>query len=115
MTAIRITLPIPPSVNAMYRNVPGRGRVSTAALVNWKAAAGWQLKSQRPNPITGFYRFALYLPQDMRGDIDGRLKAPIDLMVSHSITPDDRFAKSVTAERSDLVGPGECLIVIEAA
>lgn len=41
MTAdpFHIDLPLPPSVNALYRNVPGRGRVKTALYKRWHAVA----------------------------------------------------------------------------
>lgn len=114
MAATRLTLPIPPSVNQMYSNVLGRGRIATTALRNWKEAAGLRLKEQRPQPVIGPYKFALYLPNKMRGDIDGRLKAAIDLLVTHGVTPDDRFAKSVLAERCEEVEAGQCVIVVDA-
>ena len=113
--AIRLTLPIPPSLNGAYFNVPGRGRVSSRGLSDWKAAAGWKLKSQRPGSIPGAYRFALYLPAKMRGDLDNRIKAAMDLLKEHRVTPDDRRAVSVLAERSELVGDGECLVIVEPA
>lgn len=113
--SIRITLPIPPSINSMYRNVPGRGRVASKGLREWKEAAGWKLQAQPRQQFHGPFRIKLYLPQDMRGDVDGRLKAAIDLLVAHRVTPDDRFAQSVSSERSADVPPGECLIVVESA
>lgn len=110
---VRLRLPIPPSVNASYANVPGRGRVATKALRQWKKDAGWMLQSQRPGRVAGKYRACLYLPERMRGDVDGRLKAALDLLVTHGVTDDDHFAHSALAERSEIVGVGECLIVIE--
>ena len=113
--AIRLRLPIPPSLNNAYANSPGRGRVPTRGLSDWKAAAGWKLREQRPGSIIGAYRFALYLPEKMRGDLDNRIKAAMDLLKTHGVTPDDRRAVSVFAERSELVGDGECLVVVQAA
>lgn len=127
-SALRLTLPLPPSVNAAYRNLSdkekailrakGKGvppRVSSAALKAWKDDAGWRLQSQPRRQFVGPFRVRLYVPMAMRGDVDGRLKAAIDLLVAHKITPDDRFAKSVSSERCEAVPPGECLLVVEAA
>ena len=112
---IRLVLPIPPSLNNSYASVPGRGRVPSAELIKWQQAAGWSLQSQRPGMISGPYRFAIYLPEKMRGDISNRIKHAEDLLVTHGVTPDDKNARSVLAERSEIVGKGECLIVVEAA
>lgn len=114
-SALRLRLPIPPSVNGMYVNVPGRGRVSSKALRDWKKDAGWRLQSQPRQQFAGPFRIMLYVPAAMRGDVDARLKAAIDLLVTHKITPDDRFAQSVSAERCEAVPPGECLLIIESA
>ena len=113
--AIRLRLPIPPSLNNAYWNVPGRGRIRSRGLADWKISAGWKLKAQRPGSVTGAYRFAIYLPEKMRGDLSNRIKAAEDLLVEHGVTPDDSRAVSVIAERSELVGDGECLVVVEAA
>ena len=48
MTEVVINLPFPVSVNALYRNVRGRGRVMTERHKTWRQAAGWELEQQRP-------------------------------------------------------------------
>jgi Holliday junction resolvase RusA-like endonuclease len=88
--------------------------VSSPALTQWKKDAGWLLQSQRPARVEGPYRFAIYLPSGMRGDVDGRIKAALDLLVAHGVTSDDKHAVSAFAERSEVVSMGECLVVIEA-
>ena len=113
--AIRLTLPLPPSVNAAYVNVVGRGRVSSKALTNWKKDAGWRLQSQPRAQFAGPFRVAIYIPENMPGDADNRVKPCLDLLVSHRVTPDDRFARSVLVERCEAVSHGECLIVVESA
>ncbi len=57
---IRITLPLPPSVNALYRNVAKRGRVKTERYNTWLQAAGWALKEQKPGKVEGPYCLWLY-------------------------------------------------------
>lgn len=113
-SALRLTLPLAPSVNAAYANVAGRGRVATKALRQWKKDAGWRLQTQPRRQFVGPFKIMVYVPEKMPGDADNRLKAAIDLLVAHRITPDDRYAKSVSVERTELVAPGECLIVIES-
>jgi Holliday junction resolvase RusA-like endonuclease len=111
---IRIKLPIPPSLNQAYSNLPGKGRIASHALKNWKLAAGWALQALRPGSVTGPYRFTIYLPAQMPGDVSNRIKCAEDLLVAHCITPDDSKAWSAHAERSHDVKAGECLIVVEA-
>lgn len=44
---IEFILPLPPSENELYRNVPGRGRAATRELREWKAKiALWILQHQ---------------------------------------------------------------------
>jgi crossover junction endodeoxyribonuclease RusA len=88
-------IPPPPSVNALFANVAGKGRVRSARYRQWATAAGWMLQSQRANwPAIAAgqpYSVALRLPVDYRSDIDNAAKGPIDLLVSLGIVPDDRL------------------------
>jgi Holliday junction resolvase RusA-like endonuclease len=115
VAAIRLDLPIPPSVNAAYRNVAGRGRVATDVLKQWKWDAGWELKLSKCGRIEGPYSLRIFVPEDMPGDVDGRIKAVPDLLVTHGITPDDKFMRSVSSERSADVAFGRCVVVVESA
>ena len=110
--AIRISIPLPPSVNSMYRNVAGKGRVSTAALKQWKHDAGWAIQAAEKRRIAGPFRIAISVPENMRGDVDGRIKAAVDLLVTHKVTPDDRFAYSISITRSPDVVPGMCVVEV---
>jgi Holliday junction resolvase RusA-like endonuclease len=51
----------------------------------------------------------------MRGDIDGRVKLPLDLLVSLGITDDDRHCIHALVERDPSVPAGRCIVVAEAA
>ena len=113
--SFRLDLPLPPSVNGMYRNVRGRGRVATKALKQWKFDAAWEITLQDAVPIRVPYNLALYLPPKMRGDIDNRVKGVSDILVAFGLIPDDRHAQRVSSERSEDVKPGRCLVVVEAA
>lgn len=94
-----IVLPIAPSVNSLYRNVPGRGRAKTGLYINWLAEAGWVLKSQRPAPVVGHYELHIVVP-GFRGDLDNRIKATSDLLVEHGIVEDDHLCMRLTIERT---------------
>jgi len=106
-----IVLPVPPSVNMLFRNVPGRGRVKTGHYKAWLQEAGLKLKLQRPMPIAGRYQLTIRIPQKLLGDIDNRIKAVSDLLVQHALVEDDRHAWKVTVERAPVV---ECEVELAA-
>ena len=116
MSGFRAELPLPPPHNNAYINVRGRGRVPSKAHAEWKKAAGWEVVAAPCRKrIEGPFRFTILLPLKMRGDVDGRVKLPLDLLVSLGITDDDKNAVSVFAERSDSVPAGRCIVCAEAA
>lgn len=92
---VTFSVPVPPSVNALFANSAKGGRIKTQAYRDWITEAGWMLKSQRPGSVTGPYAMVIRLPENIRGDIGNREKAISDLMVAHKITPDDRFCREI--------------------
>jgi crossover junction endodeoxyribonuclease RusA len=99
---VKLSLPVPPSVNAMYRNVAGRGRVKTAAYKRWVRDADSHYLMQKPRlrPIVGEYELSIRLPKATRGDVDNRVKAVADYLVSREITADDRHCQKITVQRA---------------
>lgn len=96
---ITLNLPRPPSVNEIYRNVPGVGRVKSSTYKKWIDAAGWMLKSQRPGKLEGRYKL-LVLIGPTRADIGNLEKALSDLLQSHGVVSNDNKADSILLERS---------------
>lgn len=109
---ISLYIPIPPSLNNSTANRRG-GRRSTERYKAWKEAAGWEIKLQKPEPVIGPYRLTLFLPWTMAGDISNRIKAAEDLLVSLGVTPDDRHAVWVCAQRSNGIENGRCRVEVE--
>jgi Holliday junction resolvase RusA-like endonuclease len=112
---IRIELPMPPSVNALFRNVPGRGRVKTKRYLTWIQAAGWAVKEQRPAKIAGPYCLWLYCnrPDKRRRDLANLEKAISDLLVSHGIVEDDSLCAELHLYWA---GTGrDCVVNVEPA
>jgi Holliday junction resolvase RusA-like endonuclease len=98
MNPLVLRLPMPPSVNASYANVPGKGRVSTAALRTWKAAATAEILRALPaagdRPVfRGCVEIAIRLPVPARGepDADNRIKPVQDALVAAGIILDDSW------------------------
>lgn len=100
---IGIHLPmLPPSVNSLYRNVPGRGRVKTARYKDWLMEAGLIVMSQvKSNErIEGPYGLSMrvYRPDKRRRDLSNLLKAIEDLLVTLGIVEDDSLCQKIECE-----------------
>lgn len=87
---IAFAVPCPPSVNALYLNVPGKGRVKTRRYRDWIKEAGLMVMASRVGCIDGPVKVDIALPQSMRGDTDGRIKALLDLAVRLGLIEDDK-------------------------
>jgi crossover junction endodeoxyribonuclease RusA len=99
---IVIDLPKPPSVNALFSNVPGRGRVKSKEYRDWIEAAGWTLLSQKPAHVTGPVSLDYLMHDSGRVDL-GNLEKPLtDLLVTHGIIEDDKrsIVRRITLEWS---------------
>lgn len=114
---MKIVLPLPPSVNVLFRNVPRVGRVKTAKYKHWRMNADTYFMSQRREiePVSGPYRVLMRVPMKMRGDVDNRLKGPLDWLASRELTPDDRKCVEAKVFRCELIKDGECEIEVLAA
>ena len=99
-----IKIPVPISVNAMYRNVAGVGRVKTKELKNWKLEAEWELARQNPPRFIGQVDISISLryPPKGRADCSNYIKAVEDLLVTCGVIEDDscKYVRSVAARWS---------------
>lgn len=113
MTAMTYRLPMPPSVNKLYSNVPGKGRVLTARYRTWRRAAMNELLTQPRERIEGPVTLRLLLPRAKRkGDASNRFKAVEDILVHMGLIDDDRFVESGSFAWADVP---ECQVTVEAA
>lgn len=106
--SFHLTLPMPPSVNALYFNAKpnqaGRGRRKTGVYQRWIVEAGLKIELLRPKPtpvmgdIVVSYTFG---PRSRRSDVFNREKAVSDLLVSHGLIADDRYIVHGTVEWSE--------------
>ena len=103
-----ISLPVPPSVNGLYRNVQGRGRVKTKRYMEWINAAGWALLESRPRKHNGAVSVHVLIEEPKRArDIDNILKPLLDLLTTHRVISDDssKVVREITIGISpDVVG-----------
>lgn len=92
-TGFWLLLPLPPSVNSMYRNVRGRGRVKTARYDAWIDTAGKLLNNQETavydQPVT--VHIDVRLKDKRVRDLDNLLKPLLDLIgpKGHRLIKDD--------------------------
>jgi crossover junction endodeoxyribonuclease RusA len=113
-----LRLPLPPSTNALYRNVRGIGRVKAVGYKRWLVAAGAYGIVQKPPG--GFPHFArdfevvILIPAKTRGDVDNRAKAAIDLCTAWQIISDDRHAQAVTIRRVLDMPADECRVTVRS-
>ncbi len=114
-----INLPMPPSVNAMFVN-RGRegmkGRMVSPAYAAWRKRADDALWAQTPiRRFSGEVAVCIALgPTKGLSDIDGRIKAPLDLLVRHKIIEDDnsKYVRMILASWDDAISG--CKITISS-
>lgn len=110
MSGFTLTLPIPPSANNLFKTV-GNRRPPTGQYLDWRDAAGWNLKQSKVERVSGRYGLFLLLPIKMRGDVSNRLKAVEDLLVANNLTDDDSRSDIALAARWPGVVEGTCIVI----
>lgn len=95
---MRLWLPFPPNTNNLFAN-GSRGRFPTPRYKAWTVAATEALSRQRVRRVKGRYRLVLIFdrPDRRKRDLDGVLKAPIDILVKAGVTPDDSLCSRIVA------------------
>ena len=109
---IVLNLPEPPSVNAAYSNVRGKGRIKTREYKAWHTECLWMIKQAKPGIIKGEYTVALFLSEKTRKDVDNCLKPTLDLLASVGVSEDDKRCYRVISTKSPDVEQGKCKIVV---
>jgi crossover junction endodeoxyribonuclease RusA len=110
---VSIDLPFPPSTNNLFVNKKKGGRYRSKGYEAWRAEAGWILKSQRPEHITGVVNVTIELgkPDNRRRDLDNLNKPILDLLVDHWVIDDDSMIQKLTTKWApELIG---CRVRVE--
>ena len=111
-----VSLPYPPTLNNLFRNA-GKRRIKSEAYKAWLEDAGWAVKAQRPQKVSGRYVLTLTLraPDNRARDLDNLCKAASDLLVTHGVIQADHLAKRIVLEWSDEppCPPGSLFVTIE--
>ena len=113
---ITLSLPMPTSVNGMFSNVPGIGRVKTKRYAAWAKEAAWLIRAQRPAAVKPPVSVLIELVPESRRkqDCDNRIKACLDALVTSGVLPgdDNTVVRSVTASWLDAGEP--CRVTIRS-
>ena len=109
-----ITLPRPPTLNTMYRNVPRVGRVKTKKYKSWISDALRDLKFHGYEPCTTKCAVTIRIGKHgkVKEDIDNRIKAVLDILVAAGVIEDDRLVWSVSATWMDWKDWNRCEVEI---
>jgi Holliday junction resolvase RusA-like endonuclease len=112
---IKIHLPRPISVNALYRNVPGKGRVKTKDYRVWERAAKWEILAQGSPRMSGPYEIEI-LVRPGREDVPNLEKCVSDVLQSAGVIENDRLCQRLIIAWSDRLRAGvECSVNLQPA
>jgi len=110
-----LILTAPPSVNALYANIPGKGRIKTGVYKQWIELAGWDIRKAKIKPFDQPVVITLQIGKvNQRRDLDGFYKAAIDLFVTHGIIKNDNlnYVHEVRAIKAFGIVPDECISIM---
>ena len=102
---------IPPSVNACFSNVKGKGRIRTERYRQWATAAGWDFNGK--GRVPGAFVVTITIDRQTRhvlSDIDNRGKVVMDLLQKHGIIDNDRHCERATIEWGEAKGGMRVLV-----
>lgn len=96
-----VTLPLPPSANRLFANVPGKGRVKTRAYKLWRKNAVLSIFAQAraDRRLSGAVSIDIVLPEMCRLDIDNAIKPILDALVASQRIDDDRYVAELHVRR----------------
>jgi crossover junction endodeoxyribonuclease RusA len=109
-----VAVPMPPSTNTLFVNIPGRGRVKNGKYRTWQLEAIPILKTNL-EPVQGAVRmhYRLTLGTSFRGDISNRIKALEDAVVEAGIIEGDthRIVSEILITRDYISGKNSYIIL----
>lgn len=109
---ISFTLPSAPSVNNLFTNVPGRGRVRSERYRAWIDAACWSMKARHPSGwqmLSGPVAIEI-TTGNARQDIDNCSKGILDLLAYMRVIDDDKQVVDLRITRGGK--PKEAIVTV---
>ena len=109
-------LPLPPSVNECWRNVPRRGRVATGKYKAWKAEAAWKIRAACPEIADGWVQIEILASlRRVTADLDNVIKPVLDALQEGQALVNDRTVRRLTVERAADSSDGWVVVWVSAA
>jgi Holliday junction resolvase RusA-like endonuclease len=109
---ITVDLPLPPSVNQIWRSA--RGKVHRSKLyLDWTTAADMTVMANRQYPkrkIVAEFCAHVVFDHSGRGDLDNRIKAVLDWAQSRDLIRNDSDCRRLTAEWGE--APAGCRLML---
>jgi Holliday junction resolvase RusA-like endonuclease len=109
-----VAVPMPPSTNTLFINIPGRGRVKNGKYRTWQLEAIPILRTSL-TPIQGAVKmhYHLSLGTSFRGDISNRIKALEDAVVEAGIIEGDthKIVSEILITRDYVSGKNSYIIL----
>lgn len=100
---LTFTIPLdPPSLNNIYINVRGRGRVKSRAYRRWRDSTVFVLRALHLPVFDARVAVEIVLPRAIRGDADNRTKACLDALQAAGIVTNDRLCDPIHIGRGDV-------------
>ena len=119
---IEFSLPYPPSVNELYKNVffqaqgirPGRGRAKTKKYLAWELEAALWIKRQRPKATKGqvSVEYNIKKPDRRKRDLGNLEKALSDCLVRNGLIEDDSLISEIRLHWADAALNKPCYVCI---
>lgn len=114
---VKIQIPYPVSVNTMYRNVRGKGRVKTKKYIDWVKEAErrlWGMHWKERIHIYGKVQIHIKVkrPDKRKRDIDNLAKGILDFLTFQNIIDDDSNVEKLIIEWV-YDGPAGATVTIE--
>lgn len=108
---LRLALPFPPTVNNLFVNARGKGRVPSPGYAAWKREAAFMLG--RPDTVRGPYHLTLIVqrPDRRRRDLDNLIKPLSDALVACGAVEDDSDCVSLLIKWAE--APGSAPVTAE--
>lgn len=82
-------LPFPPSLNNLFLNVRGKGRVPSIRYKNWRERATQAMWGQRMIAFDGPVHIDIVFEDTGQADLDNLAKGIVDHLVHHRLIYDD--------------------------
>lgn len=112
-------LPWPPTANRIWRAVPGKGVLKSAAYRLWLEHARAAIHVQSLNRVSGAFnvRIEAHRPDRRRRDLDNLVKPALDALTGAGVIEDDSLAQSIHLAWSEAEPkkPGSLRVTLEAA